>query len=216
MAIYSTATARKIGSHTLDRKSLAAKPPAHRFSLQQRMEIANRLVGVPGIVPNTQLGAILSHKLTNIVYEAQEKNVILSDIIRRVLTFDSRRHAATAQVITEIVQEVQEMSGDNGKLFGEAQKIIDQLYEKKVIKTGDDILAKAFLESPSVERFAKLAPNGHFDPYQYFMSESWGAIVAILDYAEVKGYDKVIPVFIRQVEKLRNALILTYAFDQIS
>jgi|GEM_PF-1966756 len=180
-----------------------AHPP--RFGVKDRLNVVARLLGPKGILPDTRLGIILSQP------DAREHH--LSEIIRDILTFDRQRHQATSDIITEIVREVEALP--KAEIFSGAQLVVDRLYQEKIARNKHTGIQADFPIGPTVDVFARLSPNGHFDPYQYFSSEGWGAIKIRLDYGKTIGYEKALTNFdLRQ--KLRDVLLLTRAFEYIS
>lgn len=196
-------TVRKAG--ILER--LPARPfnQLPRFEVQQRIRVADRMLGPKGILPDTRLGIILS--------QPAARNHHLTEIIRDILTFDRERHQATSDIITEAVNEVESMS--RAEIISAAQIVINHLYQEKIARHKHTGIPAGFTSIPTVEAFAKLSPNGHFDPYQYFSSEGWGAIKIRLDYGKTIGYERALTNFDLK-QKLKDVLLVARAFELLS
>ncbi len=185
-----------------------ARPPAapsFRFGVLERIKVAERMLGPNGILPNTRLGVILSQPAAR-VHD-------LTGIIRDILIFDRERHEATSDAITEVVGKVEKLS--DAKVMAEAQLVINRLYHEKIARHNNAAIKADFPFVPTVESFSKLTSNGHFDPYQYFASEGWGAIKMRLDYGKNYGYEKALRNFDLK-QHLREVLVVTRAFELIS
>jgi len=185
----------------------AARQPATRtirFGVLERIKVAERMLG-PGILPDTRLGIILSQPAARVRD--------LTGIIREILIFDRERHEATSNTITEVIGELENLS--DAKIMAEAQLVINRLYHEKIAQHNNTAMKADFPSAPTVEAFSKLTSNGHFDPYQYFLSEGWGAIKMRLDYGEIYGYEKALRNFDLK-RHLREVFVVTRAFEQIS
>ena len=195
MGFQSSSAARKTSPALPGYKALGNIPCAKETGINQRLKVAERMLGVAKILPNTRLGSILAVKI------AREKD--LSGIMRNVLTFD--RYPATSEVIGKIVEKIEALS--EAEVFAEAQRIIDDLYYEKIEKHGKTPLKTDFPRKLTVKEFSRLLPNGHFDPYQYFLSESWGSLERVLDYGKTIGDDKASIVFIKNKTKFKDAFV---------
>jgi hypothetical protein len=186
----------------------AARPPATKplkFGVLERIKVAERLLGPAGILPDTRLGIILSQPAARVRD--------LTGIIREILTFDRERHEATSDIITEAIREVEKMS--EAKVMAEAQLVINRLYHEKISQHSNPAIKADFPSIPTVEVFSRLTSNGHFDPYQYFLSEGWGAIKMRLDYGKTVGYEKALNNF-NLKQHLKEVFVVTRAFELIS
>jgi hypothetical protein len=183
----------------------ALPQPARRLNLQLGLAIADRLLGKNGMLPNTRLGAILASPFAN------DQAVPISAIIRQVLSFDRKTHLKACEIITGALTEVEAMS--EAEVVREAQKVVDELYRTKSDAYSSDANFKsAYPAAPTVRAFAEIEANGHFDVYQYFISDGWGKVSMTLDYGRVCGYDQAISTFdLRQ--QVRDAYVMTRALE---
>lgn len=190
-------------ARAINRIGTAAQParvpsPAERLNLARRISIADRLINSRG----TRLGLILADR------EANSQS--LADLIREVLTFSPTKHEVTSELIDRIVLEVEALPQD--ELMRQAQDVVSRLYAAKVEPFGGAVKTE-FPTCPTVAQFAQYKPNGHFDPFQYFFSGSWGTVNAALDYGKDVGYDRALKMF--KPALLRDALVFTYAFESL-
>ena len=187
---------------------LPAKRPLNhppRFGLQERLRVADRMLGPRGILPDTRLGIILSRPAAS--------GHQLSEIVRDILTFARERHEATSDIITNAVKEIESLS--DAEVISRAQIVINRLYHEKIVQSNNARLQADFPSIPTVEAFARLSSNGHFDPYQYFSSEGWGGIKIRLDYGKTIGYEQALTNFDLS-QKLKDVLVVTRAFELLS
>jgi hypothetical protein len=195
---YSRAITR-IAPQTRPTKPLA---PAQRFGLRQRINVADRLFGANGALPNTRLTEILNHPILN------GRN--MAETIREVMTFARDNHEATAEVLSDVVREVEALSREEA--LAQAQEVVGRHYQEKIAQSNDAAMKESHPKAPTIQEFAAMEPNGHFDPYQYIASVSWGAISMRIDFGRMCGFEKAMSDFSLR-SSVRDAMIMTRAFE---
>ncbi len=176
--------------------------PSQRFGLQQRINVADRLLGSNGALPKTRLTEILSHP--DLTYRN------MAELIREVLIFSRESHEATAKVISDVVREVEALSRD--EVLAQAQEVVREHYQEKIARTNDPALKKQHPVEPTIEQFAAMKPNSHFDPYQYITSVSWGAVSMRIHYGRRYGFELAMENFDLR-STARDAMIMARAFE---
>jgi len=166
-----------------------------------RGKIADLLLG-SGVLPKTRLGAILAHP------HSQYKE--LGKIMREVLTFTDYQPAS--EIITKVIEEVNSLSTE--EIMAEAQAKINILYHEKIERYENFAMRADFPTPPTLESFSKISPNGHFDPYQYFASQTWGIIKARFDWGRLKGYERALANFDLK-NAFREAYVVALALSKI-
>ncbi len=176
--------------------------PVQRFCLQQRVNVANRLLGVNGARPETRLTEILSHpSLTS----SQ-----MAETIRDVLTFSRENHEATYKIISEVVLQVEAMT--RAEVLNQAQAVIDRYYHDKIEHFNNEELKQEHPAAPPIKEFAAMEPNGHFDPYQLIASGTWGTVSMTIDFGRELGYDEALVDFDLR-GKLHDAMVMARALE---
>lgn len=183
-------------------KSQTHLAPKQRFNLRKRINIADRLLGTHGMRPNTRFTEIITHPILT------GRNI--TETIREILTFSRENHEATFEVIGEGMQEVEALSRD--EVLAQAQTIVNAYYKSKITESNDSEMKAAFPTVPTIEEFAALEPNAHFDPYQMIASGTFGIVSMRIDFGRMLSFEKAMEAFDLR-RNVREAMVMARAFE---